>query len=536
LYKELYINNNQKILVVDDEPLVLSTVSNYLESLGYNIDTAQDGKIAAEKLMKNVYDLVLTDLKMPNMDGRDLMRFMAEKFPDIPKIVLTGYGEDEDIILALKAGANDFLFKPISDFAFLNHSIQKALEIKKLRDEKNKYYEQLKQINDIITLLNRGNNTEEIFNYLSVSLKKMIHFNRLSLWQIDRANKKIIIKMIHSDKKIIPDKGFSHEIDLNLVEDPRFKHTLVINDLENLKQPYDNLSHLSIFLISEGIRSFLLLPLSINDEIRGYLNLSSIIPGFFNKEHLVFMESIAGHIALSIQRGGFFDNLEINTKKLQNLVDLRTNEILKTQRTTLFALTKLAEVRDRETGEHLERIRRYSILTAQIYKYTNNKNHIDNIFLRDLYDSSILHDIGKVGIPDIILRKEGPLTQEEFEIIKNHIYIGYNALKSASKDLGENSFLNMAMDIILYHHEHWDGSGYPKGLKGEEIPLSARIVTISDIYDALVSKRPYKNAYSHDESIKIMKEQESDFDPDLFKIFTDNAADYDLIKKQFMDK
>ncbi len=310
----------------------------------------------------------------------------------------------------------------------------------------------------------------------------------------------------------------------------------MINDLEKNNQPYESLMYLTQLARGEGIRSLLMLPLSINNEIRGYLNLASTVPGFFREEHIVFMESIAGHIALSIQRGGFFDDLEVHTKDLEHLVDLRTNEILKTQRTTLFALSKLAEVRDRETGEHLERIRRYSILTAQIYKYTNNKNQIDNMFLRNLYDSSILHDIGKVGIPDNILRKEGPLTTDEFEIIKNHIHIGYNALKTASKDLGDNSFFNMAMDIILYHHEHWDGTGYPEGLKGEEIPLSARIISISDVYDALVSKRPYKDAFSHEKSIEIMKKNASHFDPDLFKIFIDNASEYDLIRKQFLDK
>ncbi len=194
--------------------------------MGYNIDIAQDGKIAEEKLMTGSYDLVLTDLKMPNIDGRELLQFMAKNFPDIPKIVLTGYGEDEDIIVALKAGANDFLFKPLGDFAILNHSVEKALEIKKLHDEKNRYFEQLKQINEIISLLNRGNNTKDIFNYLSVSLRTIIPFNRISLWQIDKLNKKIIIKLIHSDKKVIMDAVFSQEIDLNLMEqDPKFsKH------------------------------------------------------------------------------------------------------------------------------------------------------------------------------------------------------------------------------------------------------------------------------------------------------------------------
>ncbi|MFH0974381.1 MAG: HD domain-containing phosphohydrolase [Spirochaetota bacterium] len=534
-------DKQQKILLVDDEPLVRNTLSKYLERMGYLIDTAEDGGVAIVKLGTSVFDLVLTDLKMPNVDGRELLQYMAEKFPDTPKIVLTGFGEEKDIIIALKAGANDFLFKPIGDFGILNHSVQKALEIKKLHDEKDRYFEQVKQINEIISLLNKGKTVEEIFRYLSVSLRRVIPFNKISLVQIDKINSTIVTKLTNLDGEKVKHEGPVIPVNIQRLEkDTVFRNKLIINNLneyvfadEELERTFSGLIKL---LKEEKIESMLVLPLIVNDEIKGFLNLFSKIPGFFRNEHVTLMESMAGHIALSIQRAGLLDDLEIHTKKLEHLVELRTNEILKTQRTTLFALSKLAEVRDRETGEHLERIRRYSILTAQIYKYTNNKYNITNIFLRDLYDSSILHDIGKVGIPDAILRKDGPLTREEFEVIKTHIYVGYNALKTASKELGENSFLKMAMDIILYHHERWDGTGYPEGLKGEEIPLAARIVTISDIYDALVSKRPYKDALSHEAAMEIMKAQESFFDPDLFKIFIENALEYDLIRKHFIDR
>ena len=363
----------------------------------------------------------------------------------------------------------------------------------------------------------------------------------MSLVQIDKINNRLISKLIDSDREKIIKENFFVPVDLSILENyPQFKNKFFISNLNEYIPPdkytSTTFSQLIELLKKESMQSTLILPLIIDEELEGYLHLSSITPGFFKQEHITFMESIAGHIALSIQRGKFLDNLENHTKNLQHLVDVRTNEILKTQRTTLFALAKLTELRDHETGEHLERIRRYSILTAQIYKYTNNKNNIDNNFLRDLYDSSILHDIGKVGVPDSILKKEGPLTTEEFKIIKNHIFIGYNALKTASKDLGENSFLKMAMDIILYHHERWDGSGYPEGLKGEEIPLAARIISICDVYDALVSKRPYKEAFSHEKALKIMKESASDFDPDLFKIFIDNELEYDFIRKQYQDR
>ncbi|HSA14128.1 MAG TPA: HD domain-containing protein, partial [Spirochaetota bacterium] len=173
------------------------------------------------------------------------------------------------------------------------------------------------------------------------------------------------------------------------------------------------------------------------------------------------------------------------------------------------------------------------VLLAQILKYEGNQETITNRYLRDLYDSSILHDIGKVGIPDMILLKDSCLNEAEMEVMKTHTIIGYEALKSASRDLGEDSFLKMAMDVTRYHHEQWNGKGYPDGLKGNEIPLSARIVAITDVYDALTSRRPYKEAYSHSEAIKIMMDEKYRFDPEIFKAFIDNAEEFNKIKNRF---
>lgn len=527
-------NERDRILLVDDEPLVRNTVSRYLARSGFEIDTAEDGKVALEKLAQNTYDLVLTDLKMPNLDGRELLKVMADKYPDVPRIVLTGFGEDKDILIALKAGASDFLYKPIGDFEILQHSVSKALEIKKLSREKDEYFEQIKQTNEIISMLNQGKKTEEIFQALSITLKKIIPFKRLSLAIKDDKNNTAVVKLTASDKGIeIPDNGLEIPLEtpvlLALSENPRFA---LINDFEEL---ISHLPHTNIIniLLEGGIQSCLMMSLIINNEIRGYLIFLSDRKDIFKKTHITLLESIVGQIALSIQRGELLGDLELHTQELERLVDIRTKEILKIQRTTTFALSNLAEMRDLETGEHLERIRKYSILTAQIYKYSANETKISNLFLRDLYDSSILHDIGKVGIPDMILLKPGPLTPEETEIMKTHTTIAYNALKSASMNLGDNPFLNMAMDIILFHHERWDGTGYPIGLKGEEIPLSARLVMISDIYDALTSKRPYKEAFSHEKAVEIMKKQANYFDPVLFKIFIENSDEYNTIKQQF---
>ena len=132
--------------------------------------------------------------------------------------------------------------------------------------------------------------------------------------------------------------------------------------------------------------------------------------------------------------------------------------------------------------------------------------------------------------------KKEDLTSEEFEIMKNHAVIGFDALKNASADQGTDYFLSMAMDIILYHHERWDGNGYPEGLKGENIPLTARIVSICDVYDALTSRRPYKEAYPHDKAIDIMKGEVGKFDPVLFNLFIKNAEEFNKIRTKYSEQ
>lgn len=526
---------NDRILFVDDEPLIRKSISRYLGIMGYDVDTAEDGIDAINKIENNNYDLVLTDLQMPNLDGRELLKIMADRFPEIPKIVLTSYGEERDILISLKAGANDFLYKPIGDFEILLHAVERVLEVKKLNDDKRKYVAQVKQINEIISMLNRGKNTEEVFKALSTTLKRIIPFNRISLTLIDKDSNTIITKMVDSDKKVLLSEGDRVPLETSSLKGPTQDKTVYItNDLDDylLKHPESKNTRL---LIDEGMHSSLALPLIINDETRGFLIFASVVPNVFSNEHTAFLESIVGQISLSIQRGELLADLELHTKELENLVDLRTDEVLKIQKTTIFALSKLAETRDPETGEHLERIRSYCVIIAQILKYSNNHNEITDQFLKDLYDSSILHDIGKVGIPDSILLKPGKLTHEEHEIMKTHTTIGYNSLKMASRNLGENSFLNMALEIILHHHELWSGRGYPDGLKGEDIPLPARIVTICDVYDALTSKRPYKEPFSHDKAVKVIKDLELNYDPEIFKIFIENSNEFNLIRERFSD-
>ncbi len=220
--------------------------------------------------------------------------------------------------------------------------------------------------------------------------------------------------------------------------------------------------------------------------------------------------------------------LEKYNTQLEELVNEKVNEISESQMSTIFALVKLAESRDDETGDHVERTAELCKLMAiYLRKYPKYSGVIDNEYIDNIYKASPLHDIGKVGIPDGILLKKGRLTEEEFQIMKSHVEIGHDTLKEVYNKYEANTFLQMGMDITRYHHEKWDGTGYPMGIKGEEIPLSGRIMAIVDVYDALRSKRVYKEAYSHAKSVRIIKEgRGKHFDPELVDIFIEHHIEF----------
>ena len=204
---------------------------------------------------------------------------------------------------------------------------------------------------------------------------------------------------------------------------------------------------------------------------------------------------------------------------------------------TILGLAKLAEYRDEGTGKHLERIREYSrILAERMSRLPLYEEYITKKYIEDIYRSSILHDIGKVGIPDAILLKPAELTPDEFEIIKTHTLLGGDALNEIDKWIEGTSFLTMGKEIAYYHHEKWDGTGYPKNLKGTAIPLSARIVALADVYDALTSRRSYKEAFNHEKSRDIIIGLKgSHFDPVVVDAFLALEDDFRRIRKEMND-
>jgi PAS domain S-box-containing protein len=258
----------------------------------------------------------------------------------------------------------------------------------------------------------------------------------------------------------------------------------------------------------------------------------------FNRDEMVlFIEASVsllnnGRDEPSGYRGIIRDRTE--KKKLEmDLID-SYKKLQNARAATILGLAKLAEYRDEGTGTHLERIREYAKrLAEEMAKIPRYGAIITPDYIEDIFQSSILHDIGKVGIPDAILLKPGRLTDAEFEVIKRHTTMGGDAIAIIESRLEESSFLFMGKEIAYNHHEKWDGSGYPQGLEGEEIPLSARIVALADVYDALTSERFYKKAYTHKKSKEIITDLKgTHFDPETVDAFLILESEFNTIREE----
>ncbi len=239
------------------------------------------------------------------------------------------------------------------------------------------------------------------------------------------------------------------------------------------------------------------------------------------------------HLTLQKARWALAQQNEILEIKVRE----RTRKLALTQEVTIECMAALAEYRDPETGGHIQRTKNYvRAMALRLQRDPPYRNLLTDEAVDLLYLSAPLHDIGKVGIPDHILLKPGKLTEAEFEQMKKHTVYGRDALKVAADKLGGQSFLRFAMEIAYSHQEKWDGSGYPEGLKGEEIPLSGRLMALADVYDALISRRVYKPPFTHQRAVEIiLRGRGSHFDPAMVDVFMDIQEDFRQIALRFAD-
>lgn len=249
----------------------------------------------------------------------------------------------------------------------------------------------------------------------------------------------------------------------------------------------------------------------------------------------IVLARVKTHLAIK----GVQDFLRDKNQFLEAEVQKRTAEVMAIQDVTIHAMASLAETRDNETGNHIRRTQHYvKLLADKLRRHPRFSHFLDSDkTIELLFKSAPLHDIGKVGIPDRILLKPGKFEPEEFEIMKTHTTLGRDAILNAEQQLGiEMPFLNYAKEIAYSHQEKWDGSGYPEGLSGDDIPISARLMAVADVYDALISRRVYKSGMSHEKAVAIMIEgRGTHFDPDILDAFLELQDAFQMVAKAYSD-
>lgn len=221
-------------------------------------------------------------------------------------------------------------------------------------------------------------------------------------------------------------------------------------------------------------------------------------------------------------------------KSLEELVEEKVKEISASQMSTIFALSKLAESRDQDTGRHIERVQMLcKVLAERLTRESKYARFVDDRFISYTYNASPLHDIGKVAIADSVLLKPGRLSPEEFEIMKTHTVVGAATMQAVHELYPNNAFIAMGISIARSHHERWDGKGYPDGLAGEDIPLESRIMAVADVYDAVRSKRCYKESMSRSQCGEIIRSGSgTQFDPVLVNAFLDLEDEFDAMGRE----
>lgn len=247
---------------------------------------------------------------------------------------------------------------------------------------------------------------------------------------------------------------------------------------------------------------------------------------------------VLSRVATQLKVKAAADFLRDQNAYLEAEVRRRTEELAAIQDVTILAMASLAETRDNETGNHIRRTQHYiKTLATRLQSHPRFQHFLTDKTIDSLFKSAPLHDIGKVGIPDRILLKPGRFTPEEFEIMKTHAQLGRDAIQHAEDQLGlQVEFLHLAKEIAHSHHEKWDGSGYPEGIGGDDIPISARLMAVADVYDALISRRVYKDGMPHEKALEIiMQGRGSHFDPDIADAFFAASEEFRAVAARYVD-
>ncbi len=496
------------ILLVDDDPKVLEILSVALSRRGHRVATAASGSSAIEQTSASSPELIILDLALSDMTGYRVLEHVRDKHGDDPLVLFLSAETDIDARLqALESGADDFLVKPVSlrelhskvDGALRRSTRTRALgnskrtleaEVEKRREHAtlmNKEFKRhLLSMRTLLTMsndLNRALQSEDLIKMASLTLLGELKVSSMALFALEHENDKAfsLLGVRGFDAKRFQGLSIDRASDFvaSLVDGARPQQIARNPDQKWVKKLPD--LRLAVFEYAVQI--------SFKGEIKGLVFTGPKLSGEpYGEYDLDIMTFIANSIALGMENSHLVTQLQT------------------TYVSTLRSLISIIEAKDSYTAGHTERVAAYSMAIANRLSFSDEE-------LRTIMFGALLHDIGKMGVLDKIINKPGPLTEEEWELMRAHPVVGAQIVEKME-------FLGGTIDIVRHHHESWNGKGYPDGLKGENIPLKARIVTVADSFDAMTTDRPYRKALSLDEAVARLEEASGvQFDAELVKVF-----------------
>ncbi|HUW40785.1 MAG TPA: HD domain-containing phosphohydrolase [Rectinemataceae bacterium] len=497
------------ILCVDDDPANLALLDAILSPLGYVVARAADGKAALEKVAELAVDLILLDVMLPGLSGFEVCKTLKtdDRYRKIPVVLITALNSREDRIRGTEAGAEDFVTKPFDKLEVLAR-IEMLLRVRRLDRHMEGAYALLKELTAF--------SEREIGDFDPMRFDFGAHVDRLTSQLLRPGNPSIdspgwLIISIMSDADT---RNMVYRLSSGGVTNASFASSLLHNYFPKGVAPSGFLNEQDL---GESKWRF------VRDTMQ-HVGLDSSNFVYFHDERFTILaggypEEATDHHATVI------NNLVLQIMLLRSLAQ-QVRETEEAFLYTIHALARAAEANDEDTGNHVLRVGEYA---ASIAKGLGQSSR----FVEDIRVHAPMHDVGKIHTPPQILRKRGPLDPEELRIMRQHPTQGAGIL-------GEHPRLAMAREIALSHHERWDGSGYPNGLKGERIPLAGRIVMVADQYDALRSKRSYKEAFDHDTACAVLlrgdgRSKPEHLDPAVLEVFAKSRGEFEEISRRLAD-
>jgi putative nucleotidyltransferase with HDIG domain len=469
---------------VDDEKFIRDILADFLDLEGFQVRTAADGAHAIAELQNGRFDMVISDLKMPNMGGIEVLKEVSRNHPDTLTIIMTGFGTVETAIDAMKQGAYDYILKPFKAEEIV-HIVQRGLQKQRLAAENIRLREAL-SLYKVSEAISASLSLDEIVSTLMDCALLELRGDAVSVWlengeggYFERANERA--SQISSDYPL-------GELNVNTM----------LARLGSGQYVLEHGAAAQSFLMPPHITfpvSFMAVRMSTRDRLLGWVCTQSVTENKrFDEGQRKLLTIVASRAAAAIDNARLYEHLQATFKQ------------------TIQSLARTIDKMDRYTAGHSERVAMYA---AELARWLG----LDETQVEFVRQAALMHDIGKVGCV-MNLNKASKLTQDEYEIFKMHPAYGREILDPIE-------FLAPVIPGVYLHHERWDGKGYPLGLASNDIPLIARIISVADTYDAMTSNRSYRKALPHEVSInEITRCSKSQFDPDVAGTFVTEVEAY----------